>query len=83
MPICHYSSQRIESNSRRGGAHLSQGTGKLIAIMFTDIAGYTAMMGEDEGKAVRSLELSRKLVRGRSEAQAAFSLGPISRHSVK
>ncbi|MBW2292151.1 MAG: alpha/beta fold hydrolase [Deltaproteobacteria bacterium] len=36
---------------------------RLIAIMFTDIAGYTAMMGEDEARAVRALERSRVVVR--------------------
>ena len=35
---------------------------KLVAIMFTDIAGYTAMMGENEDRAVAALQRSRTLV---------------------
>jgi class 3 adenylate cyclase/tetratricopeptide (TPR) repeat protein len=35
---------------------------ELAAIMFTDIAGYTALMGEDEQRAVRVLERSRHLL---------------------
>jgi pimeloyl-ACP methyl ester carboxylesterase len=34
----------------------------LAAIMFTDIAGYTAMMGHDEAKALRILERNRDLL---------------------
>ena len=36
---------------------------ELAAIMFSDIAGYTALMGRDEGKAVRALAAHRELVR--------------------
>lgn len=36
---------------------------ELAAIMFSDIAGYTALMGRDEGKAVRALASHRELVR--------------------
>ena len=39
-------------------------TRKLAAIMFTDIAGYTALMGVDEHKALRVLAQSRALVQG-------------------
>jgi len=38
-------------------------TRKLAAIMFTDIAGFTALMGADEQKALRVLAQSRALVR--------------------
>ena len=31
--------------------------------MFTDIAGYTALMGEDEDRAVRILARSRAIIR--------------------
>ena len=34
---------------------------KLAAIMFTDIVGYTALMGNDEEKAFRILELNRQI----------------------
>ncbi len=36
---------------------------RLAAIMFTDIVGYTAMMGSDEARAFQVLELNRKLQR--------------------
>ncbi len=36
-------------------------TRKLAAIMFTDIVGYTALMGNDEEKAFSILELNRKI----------------------
>jgi adenylate cyclase len=36
-------------------------TRRLAAIMFTDIVGYTAMMGEDEKKAFELLKKNRKL----------------------
>ncbi len=38
-----------------------QQTRKLAAIMFTDIVGYTALMGSDEEKAFTILELNRKI----------------------
>jgi adenylate cyclase len=34
---------------------------RLAAIMFTDIVGYTAMMGEDEKKAFEVIKQNRKL----------------------
>src|SRR5262245_24132178 len=37
-------------------------TRKLAAIMFTDIAAYTALMGEDEQRARQALERSRELL---------------------
>ncbi|HUX85248.1 MAG TPA: adenylate/guanylate cyclase domain-containing protein, partial [Chitinophagaceae bacterium] len=36
---------------------------QLAAIMFTDIAGYTALMGEDERKAIDLLAANRKIQR--------------------
>lgn len=36
-------------------------TRKLAAIMFTDIVGYTALMGKDEEKAFRILEINRQI----------------------
>ena len=36
-------------------------TRRLAAVMFTDIVGYTAMMGEDEKKAFELLKKNRKL----------------------
>ena len=35
---------------------------RLAAIMFTDIAGYTALMGEDERRARHALERGRELL---------------------
>ena len=37
------------------------GTKKLAAIMFTDIVGYTALMGSDEDKAFEVLQISRDI----------------------
>jgi len=34
---------------------------QLAAIMFTDIVGYTALMGKDEGKAMALLKTNRRL----------------------
>jgi len=34
---------------------------QLAAIMFTDIVGYTALMGEDEQKAFELLKKNRKV----------------------
>ena len=42
---------------------MTESTRKLVAIMFTDIANYTGMMGADEDRAVHALELSRNVVR--------------------
>ncbi len=36
---------------------------KLAAIMFTDIAGYTTLMGEDESKALQLLQRNRGLLK--------------------
>ncbi len=36
---------------------------KLAAIMFTDIVGYTALMGEDEHKALKILQKNRNLLK--------------------
>lgn len=46
---------------------MEPGTRRLVAIMFSDIAGYTALMGEDEERAVRALELSRSVVKAQVE----------------
>jgi adenylate cyclase len=44
---------------------MAEPTRRLAAIMFSDIAGYTTMMGED--RAVRALRHSRELVKGQVE----------------
>jgi len=36
---------------------------KLAAIMFTDIVGYTALMGEDESKALEVLQKNREFLK--------------------
>jgi len=38
-------------------------TRELAAIMFSDIAGYTAIMGRDEQQALRALDEHRELLR--------------------
>jgi class 3 adenylate cyclase/ABC-type transporter MlaC component len=42
---------------------MPQGTRKLVAILFSDIVGYTAAMGEDEERAIRAVSASRTLQR--------------------
>jgi len=37
---------------------------RLTAIMFTDLVGYTALMGADEARALQIVERSRELIRG-------------------
>ncbi len=39
-------------------------TRKLAAIMFTDIVGYTALMGRDEQRAMELLRANRKVHKG-------------------
>jgi len=41
----------------------SNSTRELAAIMFSDIAGYTLIMGRDEAKAIRALSEHRELLR--------------------
>ena len=41
----------------------SNSTRELAAIMFSDIAGYTLIMGRDEAKAIRALHEHRELLR--------------------
>jgi hypothetical protein len=36
---------------------------ELAAIMFTDIAGYTAMMGKDANRALKILHINREIQR--------------------
>jgi class 3 adenylate cyclase/pimeloyl-ACP methyl ester carboxylesterase len=52
----------------RGGGSLAEPVRKLLAILFADIAGYTAVMGADEAKGVRLRDRTRQAVR---EAVAA------------
>ena len=40
---------------------------KLAAIMFTDIVGYTVLMGQDEDKAFEILRKNRKIHNGSIE----------------
>lgn len=50
------------SNSSKTGAPTQ--TRELAAIMFSDIAGYTRIMGRDEPTAIRALDEHRELLRG-------------------
>src|SRR6266853_3899242 len=38
-------------------------TRELAAIMFSDVVGYTAIMGSDENEALRALDAHRELLR--------------------
>jgi hypothetical protein len=49
--------------SDSSGTPSANPTRELAAIMFSDIAGYTAIMGRDERKALRALDDHRKLLR--------------------
>lgn len=40
---------------------MAESTRKLATIMFTDIVGFTALMGEDEQKAMDLLKKSREV----------------------
>ena len=40
---------------------MNNGTRQLACIMFTDIVGYTALMGEDEHEAFEALQINRKI----------------------
>ncbi len=42
----------------------SNPTRELAAIMFSDVVGYTAIMGRDENEALRALDAHRELLRG-------------------
>jgi tetratricopeptide (TPR) repeat protein len=53
--------KNLKSRSFAGSGMASE-TRRLAAIMFTDIAAYTALMGEDERRARRILERSRELL---------------------
>jgi len=43
-------------------SEMSDKTRKLVAIMFTDIVGYTRQMSEDEQKALQLLEKNREIL---------------------
>jgi len=47
---------------------------QLAAIMFTDIVGYTALMGEDEEKAMHLLKPNRNLQKPLIEEYRGFNL---------
>ena len=43
---------------------MSQSTRQLVAIMFTDIAGYTALMGSNEEEAFKLLRKNHEIHEG-------------------
>ena len=43
---------------------MSETTRRLTAILFSDIAGYTAQMGADEERAIAAVARSRRVQRG-------------------
>jgi class 3 adenylate cyclase/pimeloyl-ACP methyl ester carboxylesterase len=47
---------------------------RLAAIMFTDLVGYTALMGADERRAIDVVERSRELIRARVAAHGGRCL---------
>ena len=40
---------------------MSEATRQLAAIMFTDIVGYTALMGKDSAKALELVRISKEI----------------------
>ncbi len=50
---------------------------RLAAIMFTDVVGYTALMGSDEDRALKTLlknrEINQQLVKNKMERTATPS----------
>jgi len=50
---------------------------ELAAIMFSDIVGYTAIMGRDEQKAIRALAEHRELLRNLLPRFSGRMLGEI------
>ena len=55
----------------------SNSTRELAAIMFSDIAGYTLIMGHDEAKAIRALHEHRELLRSLLPKHNGRMLGEI------
>jgi class 3 adenylate cyclase/pimeloyl-ACP methyl ester carboxylesterase len=55
---------------------------KLVAILFTDVAGYTEMMGTDEQRALRALRRSRELVRAEVAARGGRVLDEVGDGSL-
>ena len=47
---------------------MPEATRQLVAIMFTDIVGYTSLMGSDEQKAMELLKVNRAIQRPLIEA---------------
>ncbi len=43
---------------------MAEGTRRLVAIMFTDIVGYTALMGQDEQRTIELVNRARELLHG-------------------
>jgi adenylate cyclase len=52
-------------------------TRRLAAIMFSDIAGYTAIMGRDERQAIRALAAHRQMLRSQLPTFNGRMLGEI------
>jgi len=54
---------RVKATLRRPVVEtMQEGDRVLAAIMFTDIVGYTAMMGKDERKALEAIENNQKII---------------------
>lgn len=54
---------------------------QLAAIMFTDVVGYTALMGKDEQKAFALLKKNREFLAKDSARKTGSNMSPIFTHS--
>ena len=56
--VIHYIFYSYKSDSRRFELRTDR---QLVSIMFTDIVGYTSMMGANESRALKALDLNRRI----------------------
>jgi class 3 adenylate cyclase/pimeloyl-ACP methyl ester carboxylesterase len=61
---------------------MAEGTRRLVAIMFTDIVGYTALMGQDEQRTIELVNRARELLHGQLEKHGGRLLDEIGDGSL-